>query len=212
MTLPPAGIGRVKTTVDTNYADPADIDDRASWKLAKRTVDRPRYPHVTVDLLANPDLREQVQALRPGDLILLYGVEPDPVRLHVMAIDWHWGATTVKAALTCVPADVDGRVGRYDDWASRYDSSSSTVAVTTPAAADTVTVTTQLAADCWSVTAVPYYVQVLGERAAVTAVGPTAGTGPFTQQLTVTRSANGVRRSWPAGARIRLAEPVRYGL
>jgi len=39
-----------------------------------------------------------------------------------------------------------------------------------------------------------------------------AGTGPYTQTATVTRSANGVVKTHLAGARFRLAAPVYVGL
>lgn len=206
---PPNGIGRVKTNIDVNLLSDTALATRADWELAKRTIDRPRYPTVTIDLQANPGLIAGVNALRPGDLITITGLEPDPVKLHVLNIAQAGQSHTRTATLTCLPAEVWG-VGVYDAATALYDS-----ATTTLAGAETTTdvslgLTTELAADVWPTTGYPRDLMITGERVRVTAMSAAAGTGPFTQTATVTRSVNGVVKAHLAGEEVHLADPVRY--
>jgi hypothetical protein len=51
-----------------------------------------------------------------------------------------------------------------------------------------------------------------GERVTVTAMTAAAGTGPYTQTATVTRSVNGVVKAQLSGARVNVYNSRRWGL
>lgn len=206
---PPNGIGQVRKTVAVNLLSDAGLATRADWELARRTVDRPRYPTVTIDLLANPGLITGVNALRPGDLITITGLEPDVVKLHVLNIKQAGGAVERKATLTCVPAEVWG-AGIYDAATALYDSGTTTLAGAESTTDVALGLTTVHPADVWPTTGYPRDLMITGERVRVTAMTAAAGVGPYTQTATVTRSVNGVVKAHLAGEEVHLADPVRY--
>jgi hypothetical protein len=208
---PPAGVGRYKKPLDASLADVSQLDDRANWELANGTIDRPRYQAVVVDLLAFPGYRPAVTAMRPGDLITLTGLEPDPVTLRVMTIERAGDAVRDTATFTCLPADV-WLTGIYDNTVRRADSRSTTLggAVTSSATALTFSTTDQ--GDVWSTTSVPYDVVIAGQRNRVTVMTAPSGAGPYLQTATVTRAVNGVPKALAAGEPIHVYQPARYAL
>lgn len=208
---PPAGAGRYKGNLDVSFSAAARLADRVNWALRDATVDRPRYQQVTVDLLANPGLRATTYAMRPGDLISLVGVEPDPVPLRVLTITRRGGAVAESVTFSCRPGDV-WTPGKWSDGVRRWDSGSTTLGAGVTAAATTLTFTTAAKGDLWSQTSA-YDVLIAGERIGIPAGGMSAasGTGPYTQTATgVTRSKNGVVKAQTAGAPIRVATPGRW--
>jgi hypothetical protein len=208
---PPAGAGRYRKTIKVNLADDLLLDDRAEWEVNLGTVDRRWYRNITIDLLKSPALIDPLIALRPGDLITLTGAEPDDVSIHLINIEWTIESKAIKAVLTCVPADA-WAVGKYDDTATRKGPTFATVgAAGATISATTLPVTNPVLADCWSTTASGYGIRVLGEVMTVTAASAPAGTGPYTQNLTVVRGVNGAARAHFAGETIDLAVIKRYG-
>lgn len=216
--VPPAGVGRVKGTVDVNMSDVSQLANRANWELRKGTLDRPRYLQVTVSLLANPGLTAAVNALRPGAWITLSGVEPDTITLRVVSFLRSGGAVEDTVTLNCLPAELYN-VAVFAAATSRWDSGSTTLAAaiaTTGATA--VSLTTATYQDRWSSAGVPYDIMIMGERMTVTAMTVAAGTGPWTQTATVTRAVNGVAKTHattaPDGSavQVHLFAPVRYTL
>ena len=210
--VPPAGIGRVKATIDISMSRTDRLASRANWELRKGTLDRPRYLSVTVDLLANPGLADTVTGMRPGEWISLAGVEPDIVYLRVISINRRGNAVQDTVRFNCLPAELY-QVGVYGSAGSRYDSASTTLAAAIATTAQTaLSLTTASYNDRWSSTAVPYDIKIGGERMTVTAMTAGAGTGPVTQTATVIRAVNGVTKTHSAGAEVHLFAPVRYAL
>lgn len=70
-------IGTYRTKVDVNPECVSDLRQHANYHLALGTDPDPRYPQVTVDLDANPDLAEDVSAIDVGDLISLESLPED---------------------------------------------------------------------------------------------------------------------------------------
>lgn len=202
---PPAGIGEVRDEIDVNYYQDGLLDDRAAWELKLSTLDRPRYRQVTVDLLANPSLKTACTALRPGDLITLAGVEPDPVLLHVMQIQHKIDHTQRTCILKCVPGDL-WNSGVYGT--SRYAVRNSTLVGSMTTSSTSLTVQLSDPKDYWSSTATGYDVIVLGERMRVTA--PFSAPVSSQQTATVTRSMNGVVRTHAAGEAVALYQAPVY--
>lgn len=216
--VPPAGVGRVKQTVDVNMSDVGQLVNRANWEMRKGTLNRPRYSQVSVDLMANPSLSSTVVSMRPGAWITLSGVEPDLITLRVISMQRAGGAFPDVVTFNCLPAELYN-VAAYGASTSRWDSGSTTLAAaiaTTGATA--VSLTTSEYRDRWSSAGVPYDIVILGERMTVTAMTAAAGTGPWTQTATVTRAVNGVAKTHATTApdgtptQVHLFAPVRYTL
>lgn len=211
---PPAGVGEYKATVDVNVANPGvQLTDIASWHLAKGTIERPRYEAVTVDLLANPGLEAAASAVREGDYIRVDGAEPDPVHLLVVGIVDKVPA--VEHTITFQTERYDPyRVGVYDDGVWRWDTRTTTLAAPATTTATALSLTTADAGDVLTTAggSLPYDLTIEGERVTVTAMTAPAGSGPFTQTATVTRSINGVVKAQLSGARVGVYEARRWGL
>jgi hypothetical protein len=216
--IPPAGIGRVKASVDVSMALNSRLASRANWEMRKGTLDRPRYLSVSVNLLANPSLVNTIASIRPGNWITITGVEPDTITLRIISLERRGDAVNDVVTFNCLPAEVY-QVGIYNDAGSRYDSGSTTLAAAITTTTQTsISLTTASYNDRWSTTAVPYDIKIAGERMTVTAMTAGSGTGPVTQTATVTRAVNGVAKTHavtaPDGSatQVHLFNIVRYGL
>jgi hypothetical protein len=208
----PDGIGEERQRVDVNVADEgSQLPDLAGWHLAKGTLDGPRYTQVTVNLVANPEHETACQGMRLGDVISIDAIEPDPVMLLVVGFTEIVGHDSRVFVFDTEPY-APYQAGRYDDSRFRYDVAHSTLATGRDTTQTSWAVTGPTLSDTWSTTAVPYDVFAGGERLTVTAATSPAGSGPFTQTLTVTRSVNGIVKSHLAGTSIRVATPGRYAL
>lgn len=206
---PPLGINRVKKTLDVNYQNVTDLTQRTSFELVKSTINRARYTSITIDLVTNSSLIGQVVALRPGQLVRITGLEPDPIRVHVLSITQRVGSIRREAILTTVPAEPYD-AGVYDAAASLYDSASTTLAAGATTTATALSITTVDSRETWPTSGFPYVWKIAGERITVTGMTAPAGSGPYTQTATVTRSVNTVIKAQLVGAEVHLADPVRY--
>lgn len=210
--VPPAGIGRIKGTVEVNISKTAFLEQRANWEMRKGTLDRPRYLSVSVNLLQNPSLTNTVTGARPGDWISISGVEPDTVMLRIISINRKGNAVEDVVTFNCLPAELY-QVGVYSAATSRYDSGSTTLAgAITTTSQTSISLTTAKYNDRWSSSGVPYDIKIGGERMTVTAMTTGSGTGPVTQTATVTRAVNGVAKTHLATTEVHLFAPVRYAL
>ncbi|HEV8568930.1 MAG TPA: hypothetical protein VGQ92_17920 [Actinoplanes sp.] len=211
---PPAGVGEYKASVDVSVANPAtQLQDIADWHRAKGTIERPRYAEVTVDLLANPSLVSAAMNVREGDMIAVVGAEPETVRFLVDGI-----IEKVSTAPWTVTYQVElydvWIIGVYDDGVWRWDTRTTTLAAGATSTATSLSLTTVDVNDTLTTAAgsLPYDLMIEGERVTVTAMTAAAGTGPYTQTATVTRSINGVAKAQLAGARVNVYDSKRWGL
>lgn len=211
--LPPDGVGEYKRKVDVNVYRESSLEPLAGWYLSKGTQEGARYPSVTVDLDAHPELAAATLAVEVGDLITIDGYEAGTVRLIVIGIvdQLSDAGHRYKVTFTCVRGDV-WQAGTYDDAGSRWDSASTTLAGTETTTSTTWELSTVSQLDVWSTVDEPYDCEAGGEVVTVTNMTAATGTGPFLQTATVTRSVNGVVKSHAAGEQFRLANPVRYAL
>jgi hypothetical protein len=208
---PPDGVGRYKGTLDVSFEDPDLLVQRGNLQLVSNTLDRPRYPQVTIDLLAFPGLRSTIAAMQPGVLITLAGIEADPVTLLVMNIVRKGNAVQETATLNCVPGDIYD-TGEYDSTTYHYDTSTTTLNAGVTSTATTLVFTSTDRNDVWSSTSA-YDVVIAGERIGIPAAGMGAqsGSGPYTQTATgVTRSKNGIVKAQSAAAAIHVYKPTRW--
>lgn len=200
--------GTLEKSVSVSAYPDRYLDQIANWYLRRFTINQPRYPVISVQLNALDAARAaQIRALDIGEVIELYGVQADPVRLHILAIDETIGWPNEHRLVFTCDADDMFDVGVYDT--ARYDSSSTTLAAAAEIGQTSLSLTTVKRGDAWSTT-VPYLAECAGERVTVTGMTAPSGSGPFTQTATVARSANGVRKRLPAGAEFHVVERARY--
>jgi hypothetical protein len=204
-------VGEYKQSVDVNVANEStQLLDIATWHRAKGTLERPRYAEVTVDLLANPSLVSTTMAVREGDMIAVTGAEPETVKFLVVGIVEKVGTAPWTVTFQVELYDV-WIIGVWDNAAFRWDSRTSTLAAGATSTATSLSLSCTDPNDAWSTTA-GYQLAVGGERVTVTAMTAAAGTGPYTQTATVTRSVNGVVKAQTTGTPVHLADPKRWGL
>lgn len=207
---PPAGIGRVRREVLVNLEKDSDLPARAQYELGASSLPRPRYPALTIDLLANPGLiTTPLINLRPGDIVSVTGLEPEVVRLTVWQVQHVIGHTTRLLILRCTPAEIYD-VAFYDTAGSIYDTASTTLAAGATSTATSLSLTTARDGDQLPTSGFPYSLTIAGERVTVTGMTAPAGTGPYTQTATVTRSANGVVKAQLINAEVHISYPKRY--
>ncbi|GLI00303.1 hypothetical protein [Phytohabitans aurantiacus] len=195
----PDGVGRYDTQYDVNTASDTVLPDIAGWRLHLGTTPDIRYPQVTVDLDAAPALEADTDAVNIGDLITIDNLEADLVSLMVLGYTETIGSHRRTITFNCVPAS-PYNVFVLDE--SRLDTGGSDLAT----AEDTTSTAWSLdvtGTALWSTTAEPYDLRVAGEVVTVT-VNNDASTP---QDVTVTRSVNGVVKAHAAGESIRLADP-----
>ncbi|MFR9779052.1 hypothetical protein ACL02O_23730 [Micromonospora sp. MS34] len=76
---PPDGVGVYRTEVELNLYDDAPLPDQAGWRVHLGTVDRPRYPALSVQLAApgwqaDPSGMAALLAVDTGDVIEVVGL------------------------------------------------------------------------------------------------------------------------------------------
>lgn len=206
--------GAVGDTADINIETDLRLDDHASWRLWMTTIDEMRWPRIELDLIAHPELIPAFLTCRIGSRITVANPKDQVagivIDLIIEGVKQSIGRYRWDVTLACSPAKI-WDVGTWDDPGFRYDSATTTVEAL-DAAEVSWDLTIQDEGDTWSTSAVPYDVTVGGEVATVTAMTAPAGSGPYTQTATVTRSVNGVVKSHAADSPVYLANSKRWGL
>jgi hypothetical protein len=133
----PEGVGRYPHQLSVNPVSDDALPLNAGWALNLGTHDEPRWPTVTVDLDAAPDLADDVNALNPGDLVEITNMRPDTVRLMVRRIEETVGTHRRLVTLSCDPAGPYDVAVEGDDELGRLDSAYSTTASSFTAGAST---------------------------------------------------------------------------
>lgn len=204
---PPAGAGRYDGgSVTLNLPRDLHAVDQAGWRLHLGTWDEQRYPTLTIDLLRNPGLIEEVAALDSGDRITIAGLPSwvsfgladlvvDGYAERFNSFEWTWTANCSPAR----PFDVAVYgTSRYGTAGSQLNSSA------TSSTASLSVATTS--GPRWTTDAgeMPFDIIVGGERMTVTAISGTSSP----QTFTVTRSVNGVVKAHSSGAAVELYQPA----
>lgn len=221
----PDAVGRQDRSVSANVYDRSRLQSVAEWVTAHGTLDGYRFPGVTVELArtvfqSNPTLLTQALWVDEGRIVtvadLPVWLPPEKlvqlVRGYTEVLSNSDRSRGWRITWNTTPGGIVSSVGVYDATTSRYDSGSSTLATGYNSTATSLSVATSNAADLWTTSAgsFPFDIFVSGERITVTNI--TGSSSP--QTFTVTRSVNGIVKSLPAGAPVRLYVPpqVRYGL
>lgn len=216
---PPNGVGRYKDEAQVNTETDQQLGDIAGFLLGLGTVDGARFPNINVDrsnpnVAANSTLMDALLKIDLGDKLTITnasaaGFYDDIEQLMLGYTEvMNWKTHTFK--FNCVPASpyafaVWGDTVGAGPW--RYDALDATIAEDLDTTETTVTIAygsiqwTQEASE-------DFDINIGGERMTVTAVGaPAAGN----QDLTVTRSVNGVVKTHTTGADVRLWDTPRFG-
>lgn len=212
---PPDGVGRYDEAVSLSLASDTQVADQASWRLHLGTVDEPRYPAISVNLM-NPaiagdaGLVGQILEVDVGDRIVITDppawLPPDDISLIVLGYSEQFDQFNHMITFNCAP-ESPYHAGVYGT--SKYDTDGSTLTSDVASDATSISITTTTG-PVWTQDGAqfPFDVAVDGERMTVTAVSGSSSP----QTFTVTRGVNTVSKSHPAGAAVALWSPVYYRL
>jgi len=209
---PPAGVGPYPDSVTVNVQADGSLAHQAGWRVHLGTVDEVRYPTISVNLahptfVANPALRAQALALRPGDRLTISGMPawlpPDDVSQLVLGYSETIDHFEHRITFNCVPESPYRTALLGDVTLGRLDTDGSQLAADV-LATDTTLLVNVTAGPLWTTTDTPFDIRVGGEQMTVTAVTGAASPQPFT----VVRSVNGVVKAQSAGTDVRLNQPM----
>lgn len=209
---PPDGVGRYDTEVTVNVQTDGMLDGVAAWVANLGTLDKARWPSVTVNL-ANPrvssTLRTQIIGAQIGDWFVIKNMRQAYVYDDVSLIIIGYSETIEQfqhiITFVCMPAD-PYTVAIYDT--ARYDADGSTLTSNVTSTATSLSATNTTTVWTTDATMFPFDIRVGGERMTVTNI--TGSSSP--QTMTVTRSVNGVVKAQTAGTEIALWDTPRYAL
>lgn len=206
---PPAGVGRYAVPVDVNPADDDDLAHHASWHRHKGTTDEARFPQVSVDLVAAPELAAAAAGTHPGDLAevpnLPAAVNPGTASLVVLGDVETIGAATRRITFVGVPASPWLAIGVYDT--SRYDTSGAELAANFVAGTDGSMSVATTAGPLWTTAAADMPMVLLARGVRITVSAVAGASSP--QTMTVSGvSLSGL--TIPAGTPVSVANPGVY--
>lgn len=203
--------GEVADSASINVATDEVLPNHAGWRTFIGVQDSLRWPAITLNFARNPGLLTYWRSRQYGfrfaattGLAQVAGSEPDVIAEGFQA-ELHPDGWTVT--LNCSGAS-PWDVAVLDDADARLDTAGCelTAPATLTSSAWLVTTT---AGPAWNPSApLPILVKCEGELMLITGI---SGAGPA-QNLTMTRSINGVVKTHPTGATISLAYPARLAL
>lgn len=224
---PPAGVGLYDDAQEINVYSDDQLRDQASWRVHAATVDEPRYPAASFDLLRATDPfdateLDELLAMNEGDTYAITGPPgfagaPDTAYETLIGYSEQIGSHTYDVTFVGRSANPHFQVGRYNDDGdylieepgSRYSSSGTTTNEALDATETAIDITTPNGAKWTNDPAMfPFDIRIGGERITV---GGCTGTGANQTFTGCTRSVNGVVKSHALGAVVELWQPARYG-
>lgn len=212
-------IGYYDDSATVNLGLDETVIQHAQWRVSLGTVTGMRYPSVSIDLRAAPQLAAAVLDLVPGERIdvinvddVLSGFSADRVSLIVEGIGHDITATTWEATFRCSPFEpwAIGRIaqdtGDTSDMCMRLDTDGSTLAATVGPKATALVVATTGTNAPWTTVAddYPFTLSVGGLPVRVTACAGASSPQTFTCDPLIVGLA--------AGVPVELWEPRRLGM
>jgi hypothetical protein len=210
---PPDGVGRYDDEVTVNVETDNQLAEIAGWVANIGTLDKARWPSVTVNLSAPPitadaDLVSAIKDANIGDRFVISGMQEafinDDVSLIIVGYTETINPFVHTITFNCMPAE-PYEVFVVDDPGSRISSGeTSLVNATMTATTTSMSVLSADAVTLWTTSGgqMPISIMVAGEEMTVTAItGTTPGSA---QTFTVTRSVNGVVKTHASGEIVRL--------
>lgn len=214
--MSPTAVGRYETSVAENvYAD-SQLPEHAFWRLHMGTVDEARWPRIDLNLfhpsLVAYETLALVLSLEIGQRIDIMNppawLPPETIGLIVNGYTERFTGLEHTMTLNCSPAS-PWTVAQYDTAAFKFQTAGSQLTSAITDSTTSISVTTTLG-PVWTQDAgdMPITVKVGGEQMTVSAVSGSSSP----QTFTVTRSANGITKSHPAGTAVELATDAVRGL
>ncbi|TDC81910.1 hypothetical protein E1193_13490 [Micromonospora sp. KC606] len=201
--------GRIEASVTLNLSSDAPLGDHAGWRLHLSTVDEPRYPAVSINLAAAPELATAWCSCRPGSRIQVVNPPEQNVpgtvdQIVVGATEVYRGRRSWRATMNVEPAAP--WLVATASGPQRAAAAGSTLAADITAGALSLSLTTT-ADGLWTTKASAFPLDLLvgGERVTVSAITGTSSPQPAT---VTARAVNGVSRSWPAGTPVQVWSPA----
>jgi hypothetical protein len=217
---PPDGVGRYETDITVNPETDGQLVGIAAWVANIGTLDKARWPSVTVNLQApgvTAALRAQIKLAEVGDRFVITGMQKafiyDDVSLIIIGYTETIDPYVHTITFNCMPAE-PYTVSEWSTSASvgamRWDTGGSTLNSSATSTATSLSVATATGNALWTTdsAARPFDISVAGERMTVTNI--TGASSP--QTFTVTRSVNGVVKAQSSGADVRLWDTPRWSL
>lgn len=214
---PPDGVGRYDAEVTVNVETDDQLDGVASWVLNIGTLDKARWPSVTVNLTTLPAaMAENIKDADIGDRFTITGMDAafvyDDVSLIIVGYTETIDTFVHTITFNCMPAEpyevfvVESSGSRISPGETSLVNASMTTTATSMSilSADAVTLWTTAGGD------MPISVMVAGEEMSITAI---SGTTPgAAQTATVVRSVNGVVKTHSSGEVVRLKRRALWAL
>jgi hypothetical protein len=213
------------------FSDTA-LPQYAGWMVGQGTVEGYRYPRLSLDLVAHPELIDEWLLIVPGDrvdVINLAAVHPSaPVESLALVVEGYeqtitpttWTVTmntslAQRWAVASVAAETIGGAGDpRPEYVARVDTDATVIAALTAVGQATLTVDVT-AGPAWTTNAnattgdYPLYLDVGAVRVRATGCSaPGVGGNPLRQTFTI----DPMPVTRPAGVAVRLWRPPVYGL
>jgi len=210
---PPDGVGRYDTDITVNIQTDGLLDGVAAWVANIGTLDKARWPSVTVNLSSpsiSSTLRGQSKSAGVGDWLRITNMRKafvyDDVNLIIVGYSETIDPFVHSITFNCMPAE-PYTVAVYDT--ARYDASGSTLTSNVTSTATSLSATNTTTVWTTDATMFPFDINLGGERITVSNI---TGSGSSQTMSPVTRSVNGVVKAQTAGTEITLWDTPRYAL
>ena len=225
-------VGRYEDSREFGVYSDLALPQYAGWMVGQGTVEGYRYPRLSLDLVAHPELLDEWLSIIPGDrvdVVNLSTIHPSaPTEAISLLVEGYeqtiypdrWSvimntSLAQRWAVAAVGAETIGGTGDpRPEYLARADTDATAIAVLTPAGQSTLDVITT-AGPLWTTNAdpvtgdYPLYLDVGALR--VRATGCTAG-GVAGNPSRQTFSIDPMPVTRPAGVAVRLWQPPVYGL
>lgn len=215
---PPNGVGPYPDEIEVNYETDANLPNAAAWFLNLGTLDKLRFPTLTINLAAAElaGLESNVLAVDVGDLVRVENLTNidvyDDLDLIVTGYSEDIGPVVHTITFKLAPADLylpatyatSETVGT-----TRYDTYSSALATGVNSSALALSISSVRTLWTRDVDAFPLDITIGGERMTVQSIS--GATSPQTFTLSA-RAVNGVSKSHAAGAEVHVYPIPRYAL
>jgi len=207
--LPPNGVGKYDTSVTLNVASDSQVPDSAAWLLHLGTVNEPRYPTATVNLLAttvtaDPAAAPGILDLSVDDRLTVSGLPvwlpPGTVSLLARGHAETLGQFEHTITPNCAP-ESPYQVVKLDT--SLLDADISTLASGVTSSGTSLSVATP-SGTLWQTGSVSIPITIGGEDVTVTNISGSSSP----QTFTVTRSVNGIVKAHSSGESVALTHPA----
>lgn len=211
-------IGLYDDSIEVNVQDDSALPLYAGWLLSKGTTEGYRYPTLTVDLLATPELAVQWLNLIPGARIDVTGLDAvlpgHPAGVLSLVVeglandltgDTWTGTARCSPFATWRTATVSAPTGDVTEYVGRADTDGGELAAAVAAGGTSISVTT-FSGPLWTTTAddFPYDLDIGGRQVTVTACSD--ATSP--QVMTIAPATHAL----PPFASVKLWRPAGAGL